>query len=338
MNKLTKLVCAVAFASVGTAANANLINIDAGSASGGIYMGAQTATDMADFGFQIDSATSQYFDTNGTGGNVDVGDFFVDTGSTNPLTLNGTLLSTSECTVLGIPGTETDCYGTTWNLTADYLLYGQVVDTGTGLAGGIGGGYFNINFNDLRSGTPTQVTSLAVVGSNGPIDTSVGVNIDGVVDYSFLGGAAPSSFVEDFFNFASPLLVGGVSSTNWYDLWAAGMAADPKEFVDVLAVTTLNGLAGQPLVEIETLSYGTDTDTLGLSGLSPFQSALLETGLDNAGVPDTGAFINGTYLTTSRTGEKLSGNISATVAEPSSIAILGLGLLGFSGMARRRKA
>jgi len=335
MKKLNKLICAVALSSVGGIANANVINLDAGNSTSTPISYAQTASNIEDFGFQINGATSQYFDTNGSAGFVDAGDFFVDMGTTGILSLNGTSTSNSQCPG-GLTSTQ-DCYGNSWDISADYLLYGAVVDTGAGLAGGIGGGYFNFMFNDKLTSTSTQVASLAIVGSGGPINTSVGVNIDAVVDYSFLGGVAPSALIHDFFNFGTPVQIGGVPSTNWYDLWAAGMAASPAEFINALAVTTLNGIQAQTLPGIETLSYGSTIANVGITGtLSPFQKALFDGAIGSTLAAD--GFLATTFSTVSRTGEKLSGNISAKIPEPTSIAILGLGLLGFAGAARRRKS
>lgn len=322
---------------------------------GGIVMGAdchipgsqsQSGTDIANFGFQIDGATSNYYDVDGSsglGGSVSVDDVFTDNGTGEVFTLEG--INSADVN-----------YGNTWALSFDYTLYGAVVDTGGGvLAGGIAGGFVNLYYNDLTdalgieegdsgfdSGTtddPTKVLSVAITGSSGPLSTSLGLNLFGNIDYSDSVNNdidTSASFVTDFFNFVDPITVAGTTSTNFYDLWVAGDAAAPKQLLEALVVTTLNGLGGQGLTEVQDLVYGPD-DSIGIDrdDLSVVQNDIINDVFGGAPIVD--GLLAGTFATASRTGETLSGNLSLTnVPEPTSLAILGLGLLGFAGASRRK--
>ena len=94
------------------------------------------------------------------------------------------------------------------------------------LSGAITGGYINIFYNDLTNsfggkkvlGTDAiKVLSVAITKSNGPLSTSVGLNLNGVVDYSassINNIDVSNSFVEDFFYFTESKSLGGITSNS----------------------------------------------------------------------------------------------------------------------------
>lgn len=307
------------------------------------YSLSQNAKNVSNLGFQINEATSVYYDVQAPGAtsNVGVGDFFTDTGRGEYITLEGG------------PDLSENGYGEkdTWALTFDYSLYGFVIENGDQLAGAITGGFINIFYNDLTASNglkqelgddTTQVLSVAISGSNGPLSTSVGLNLDGVVDYSTAtnGGVdTGNSFVTDFFNFVKPQSVGGISSTNFYELWAAGMSVLPNEFIDAFAVTTLNGLADSALNDVSKISYGASSSINIDSGeYTAVQNGILEENISSVYGVSAATLLGGTYATGQRTGENLSGNLSfAVVPAPSSLALFALSIFGLVAFGRKKK-
>lgn len=317
-------------------ATANPIVIDAGTNLTGVNTVDQQAT-VSTIGIQINNASSQYFDVNGTGGFVDVGDVFYDVGTVNTVSVDS-------------PGSN---YGVTWKLNAEYALYGTVVQENPGdpLLGFITGGYLNLYYQDMTdangcsaaadtagfcmfdpsSANEQQTLSISVTGSTGPLNTSVGININGVADYGF--DSSPSQFVQDFFNVEDAMTVNGTQSTNLFELATAGLSSLPMEFVDLLSVTTLNG-AGSNLQAIETLSYQPSSggapviESVPTLSYTPLQQSIFD---QFAAEVTGGGNLNGSYATVSRSGEELSGNISIVdVPEPGTLAFFGLSLLGLS--------
>lgn len=306
------------------------------------YNISQTATNVSNLGYQIDEATSVYYDVVDPGSNVGAGDFFTDVGTGELITLEGG----SDLSEIG--------YNEEWSLTFDYSLYGFVAPVDDTLAGVIAGGFINIFYNDLSAadglkqteGTDaTQVLSVAIDNSSGPLSVSVGLNIFGHVDYSgSVDGSLDISnpFVQDFFNFVDPVSLGGVSSANFYDLWVAGAGATPSEYITALAVTTLNGLADNSLNDVTNVTY--NTDPLAAVSIDIDQdeySVAQNTNLnqDAFGVYgiDATTLLSGVYASGQRSGEKLSGNLSfAVVPEPSSIALFAFGLIALSGIGRHK--
>jgi hypothetical protein len=307
------------------------------------YSVGQSASNVSNLGFQINEATSVYYDVQapGASSNVGIGDFFTDTGRGEYVTLEGG------------SDLETNGYGDlgTWALTFDYSLYGFVIENGAELAGAITGGFINIYYNDLTDANgdsqglgvdTTQVLSVAITGSSGPLSTSVGLNLNGVVDYSgsASGGVDVSnSFVTDFFNFAVPKTVGGVSSTNFYDLWVAGMSVLPNEFINALAVTTLNGLADNSLDNVANISYGASSNIdIDVDEYTALQNGILEQNINSVYGVSANALLAGSFATGERIGENLSGNLSFTVVPaPSSLALFALGIIGLVAAGRRKK-
>lgn len=369
-----------AIAAVGFIANASAtpFNIDAGANNGGVepigpgqrfetsaeclaaggddlgggcagYSFDQVATNVSNVGFQINEATSLYYDVVDPGTNVGVGDFFTDIGSGELITLEG--------------GSDLDFegYGSEWVLTFDYSLYGFVGEADGTLAGLITGGFINIFYNDLSGGTTgdyfppavepgvnaTQVLSVAITDSSGPLSTSIGLNLDGIVDYSTSvdpGVDTSDSFVTDFFNFVDPVTVGGVTSTNFYDLWLAGVMSSPEEYINSLAVTTLNSLADTSLDDVAEIVYGADASIgIDTDEYTAYQNGVLDANVASVYEPllgiSTSDLLAGSYASGSRTGENLSGNLSfAVVPEPINVALFGLGLLALASTSRRKKS
>lgn len=307
------------------------------------YSLSQKAINVSNLGFQINEATSVYYDVQAPGAtsNVGVGDFFTDTGRGEYITLEGG------------PDLSENGYGDkdTWALTFDYSLYGFVIENGGQLAGAITGGFINIFYNDLTASDglkqglgddTTQVLSVAISGSNGPLSTSIGLNLDGMIDYSPAanGGVdVGNSFVTDFFNFAKPQSVGGVSSTNFYELWVAGMSVLPNEFIDTLAVTTLNGLADSALDDVSNISYGASSNiNIDTNEYTAVQNGILEESISSVYGVSAATLLGGNYATGQRTGENLSGNLSfAVVPAPSSLALFALSIFGLVAFGRKKK-
>ncbi|MCG7644885.1 PEP-CTERM sorting domain-containing protein [Alteromonas sp. Cnat3-28] len=302
------------------------------------YSFSQSGTNVSNLGYQIDEATSVYYDVVAPGSNVGAGDFFTDVGSGELITLEGG----SDLSDSG--------YNEEWSLTFDYSLYGFVAPVDGTLAGVISGGFINIFYNDLSAadgsmqveGTDsTQVLSVAIDNSSGPLTVSVGLNLFGYVDYSgSVSGSLDTSdpFVTDFFNFVDPVSLGGVSSSNFYDLWVAGVGTTPNEYLTALAVTTLNGLADNSLDDVSNIAYGPLASiNIDQNEYSSAQNTNLNQDVLAAYGIDATTLLAGNYASGQRTGEKLSGNLSfAVVPEPSSIAIFAIGLIALSSFSRNK--
>ncbi|MDP5129740.1 MAG: PEP-CTERM sorting domain-containing protein [Paraglaciecola sp.] len=323
-----KKLLAVTAIAMSFSSQAALVNITGGVGPGST--GVMSASNLESLNFTINNATSVYyknpFVSRVDANKVAEGDLFTDRGVTVVKLPDFSTQTTCDYSSITLP-----CYGNSWQLEATYDFYGAVVDAGTGLAGTILGGFININYvtnpTNSTSRTSTAATSIAITGSAGPLLTSVGVNLFGSIDYS--GFTTVSPLIKNMFNFSSPVSVGGVKSTNWYDLWAAGVAASPQQFVNSFVVTTLNG-SNQNLTKIEDINYGTTSSTINFDG-SPFQDAIF------ASYPFAG-LNNTSMLTAARSGEILSGNVTfGVVPEPVSIALFGAGLLGMGLVSRRRE-
>jgi len=295
-------------------------------------------------GANISSATSVYFNTFDDGNNATVGagDVFVDHDSVT----SGITLPNPNDPALG--AYQLGGFGTTWNMTVEYLLYGTVIEVGADLAGYIAGGYFNFYYNDLTNanglvdtdggGNPipystTQVLSLEVTGSVAGSVDSLGANVTSVADYGFLSDlSAPDQlFAQEFFNIYSD--AGGYIDS-LFNKYTDGQANAPEEIeIPFLTVTTLNG---QNLPGIEEVAYGApgtlEAAGLDLDDLTPAQLEHYTSlfGADITNIP---------FASGSRTGEELSSNTQLVVVpEPTSLAIFGLGLLGLAGAARRKNS
>jgi hypothetical protein len=308
------------------------------------------------FDFALSPASSEYFDTD-LSGDIDVGDVFIDRG-----------INVS----IGLIPSETETsggFGSTFSITAEYLLYGAVVPFNGSLAGAVVGGFFNLFYNDLTDAggfvegesaqfDPTtvddrvQVLSAAVTGSGVSASGSgISLGIDAIVDFGFLDPLDPNgtnSLVQDFLELETAITIGGLTSTNVFDLAAAGAAASTPEFVPLFSDTTLQGEGGDlPAIEdLALLTSGQSTiegplgsdrtvdnvrgfeiDPTGLTPIQQFAFGEFLAGV--SGVEGNGDLsdLSTTFNTALRSGEVLDGNLSIQVPEPSMLGVLGLGLL-----------
>tara|TARA_R110001583_G_scaffold7158_5_gene35637 strand:+ start:3324 stop:4457 length:1134 start_codon:yes stop_codon:yes gene_type:complete len=310
----------------------------------------QTLGLFTQIGANISNATSVYFDTTDDDAdtvadtNVGIGDLFVDSGS---LTTGITFPNPND-PALG--AYQVGGFNATWNMTVDYLLYGEVVDAGTDLAGFIAGGYFNFYYNDLTdtngivnldvNGNPVadstqQVLSLEITGSVAGSVNSLGANVTSVADYGFMSALTvpEQGFAEDFFKIFSD---SGSFIDTLFNQYTDGQANSPVNEIPFLTVTTLNGLNLTPIQDVlyddtaTPASAGLDTTLLSVAQKEHFDDLF-----GPAGVPLSTTVLN----KGERTGEELSSNTQLVVVpEPTSLAIFGLGLLGLAGATRRKNS
>ncbi|GGW62822.1 PEP-CTERM sorting domain-containing protein [Alishewanella tabrizica] len=330
-----KKLLAVTAIAMSFSSQAALIDINAGLPRAAFVQTDMFSTNITSLGFNITNATSVYYQSaanallNKT--NVDVGDIFSDVGVTAINLVDG---QSNFCERVGDPDEGVFC-SNEFKLQASYNFFGLVQPLGGDLVGAILGGFIDIQVSKnitARTATPFEtVASLAVTGSqsSGVGTTSAGISIFGVVDYSGLDVTDP--LIKNFFSFSSPVTVNGVNSTNWVDLWTAGVAATPVQSLNSVLISTLSGPSNSVLPSISSLQYGQSTGDFSFTG-SPLQNSIF------ANLAGFGVTPLNDVKVTARTGESLSGSVVVSaVPEPVSIALFGAGLLGMGLVSRRRR-
>lgn len=245
-------------------------------------------------------------------------------------------VSAGEITTLTnqFPGTPTaaaslsagtaEGFGATWNLTYDYQLNGTAaaviagIPQGALFSGGIMNVYFNsMNANEFAAQDGKKILQLNVDSFSATFGSQTSLFINGVVDYSFLAGA--DAFVQNFFK-----LAGGAQSS-FYDLWLAGQPTVLPIAFRIDTNTTDN--VAPTLADAASIVSQTPLDGSGnpLAGVSP---TLYD------GEPGTWGNVPAADLVGRSTA--ITPSLRFQVPEPASIALLGIGLLGFAANSRRK--
>jgi hypothetical protein len=268
MNKLNKLLCAAAIATVSNLVLADAIIIETGTDyDDGSATASWTALDV-----EVSNATSELVGGACAGGLcaplptstfTEAGNGFVD----------GLLPS-------GFPSIYDNELGKDWGLSFDYS--GLTGDFSTGIPVFNAGGYVDLFY--LEAGTSEQVLRLNIAGGGPALGESI---MYGTVDYSWLATATDTGNTNADASTFFQSVVASNGKNNFYDIWA-------------------------------------DASTQNIFWLFDFTI-----------VGNTSTAFNGDETSATRS-TALNGPLVFSVPEPTSIAILGLGLLGLAGASRRR--
>lgn len=300
MNKLKKLIAATALSSASLFANANPIQIDVTNDYDGDGNSLTAFFDV--FTFNIINPTSAYIDLQGDG--IEQGDLVFDSafnakvGSLNPLTTDNEALNI-DLPGLGIQGYE---------LVANYELAGIAGftdtnnngfhDTGEQLAAGFFGGYFNLSLVDIATNLATNVLSLDITGSQFQTG-GTGLSFDLYADVI--------SVADNFINFNTSYF----GSTDLHDI-----------------ITNPNNGSTQAVATTEIANAGVAPTADAGYVVTAFQSSVLAA---------AGVALDSNSVIHTRQTELTSTNLRVDVTEPSTVAILGLALVGFGLSSRKKK-
>jgi hypothetical protein len=302
MNNFKKLLTATVLISASSLANASALYINAPSnmgTDGSVIGDTNTATDLfSTITLAPLSPTSTYIDLNGNG-LVDTGEYVFDTGST---TVTGFGYNNSAIA-------DNEGLALFWDLDVSWTLFGAAGVSGDGTfdnsdpaeilgAQFFGGSLVFDLIDNVGASSIMNAITINITGSAVSFGSSIGFSLFG----DLISSAPGVLFDEDDTDLSATL----------------NMSGDPGTFISMKAVTDLQGLEQQP------------TDQGGTFGAL---SAAIKSIFN--GLP-TGVISDDTVLL-SRTTTVGSVDISQ-VPEPTSLALLGLGLLGFAGAARKRKA
>lgn len=299
MNKFKKLLTIVALSSASLFANANSIQIDAYN---DYDNDGDSVTAFFDyFTFNLINPTSSYIDLEGDG--VEQGDLVFDSAfGISVASLNPT--SQDEALNINFPGLGLQGY----ELTANYELAGVTGfndtnnngfhDTGEQLGANFFGGYFDLNLVDIATGTAIDVLDLAITGSQFQLGGSA---------LSFDLYADIVSVADNFINFSSTFF----GSTDLHDIIQNPNNGGAK----AVATTEIANAGVAPTVDP---GYVT----------TAFQDQVMS---------DLNVTLGKDSVIHTRVTELTSTNLRVDVTEPSTVAILGLALLGFGFTARNKK-
>lgn len=300
MNKLKKLIAATALSSASLFANANPIQIDVTNDYDGDSNSLTAFFDV--FTFNIINPTSAYIDLEGDG--IEQGDLVFDSaynvkvGSLNPLTTDNEALN------VNLPGFGIQGY----ELVANYELAGIAGfvdtnnsgfhDTGEQLAAGFFGGYFNLSLVDIATNLTANVLSLDITGSQFQTG-GAGLSFDLYADVI--------SVADNFINFNTSYF----GSTDLHDI-----------------ITNPNNGNTQAVATTEIANAGVAPTADAGYVLTAFQNTVLGS---------FGVSLDSNSVIHTRQTELTSTNLRVDVTEPSTVAILGLALVGFGLSSRKKK-
>lgn len=300
MNKFKKLLTVAALSSASLLANANPIQIDAYT---DYDMDGNTLTAFFDvFTFNIIEPTSAYIDVEGDGieqGNLVFDSAFnVSVGSLNPLTTDNEALNI-DLPGLGIQG---------YQLVANYELAGFAGfldtdnsgfhDSGEQLTAGFFGGYFNLSLVDIATSASMNVLNLDITGSQFQTGGS-GLSFDLFADVA--------SVADNFINFNTSYF----GSTDLHDI-----------------ITNPNNGSTKAVATTE----------IANAGVAPTADAgYVVTTFQNSVLASLGVTLDSNSVIHTRQTELTSTNLRVDVTEPSTVAILGLALVGFGLSSRKKK-
>ena len=302
MNNFKKLLTATILVSASSLANASALYINAPTNLGtdGTFVNdVNTSTDLFDtIVLSPLKPTSTYVDANNNGF-VDTGEFVIDTGST---TVSGFSLDSSAIS-------DNEGISTFWDLNVSWNLFG--------IAGVSGDGTFNTPTTEVLGaqffGGSLVFDLIDTFGGAGNVLNAITLNITGSAASVGIGSSVGFQLFGDIVGSAPGVLFDNLNTDLSTVLNTSGA---PGSFISMNAATDLDGLDAQP------------TD----SGLT---FANLPTAVQGLLASLNGPIAANSALLT-RTTDVGSVDI-AQVPEPTSLAILGLGLLGFVGAAKRRK-
>jgi hypothetical protein len=302
MNNFKKLLTATVLISASSLANASALYINAPSNIGtdGTFIGdTNTATDLfSTITLAPLSPTSTYIDLNGNGF-VDTGEYVFDTGST---TVTGFGYNNSAIA-------DNEGLTTFWDLNVSWNLFGAAGVTGDGTfdhsdplenmgAQFFGGSLVFDLIDNIGAGSIMNAITMNITGSAVSFGSSIGFSLFG----DLISSAPGVLFDKDDTDLSASL----------------NMSGDPGTFISMKAVTDLQGLDAEPTAS-------------GTFGALPAAIKAVFNGLPGGPVTDDTVLLSRTTLVGSV-------DIVQEVPEPTSLALLGLGLLGFAGAARKRKA
>jgi hypothetical protein len=299
MNKFKKLLTVAALSSASLFASANSIQLDAFTDYDSDGNSLSAFFDV--FTFNIITPTSAYIDLEGDGieqGNLVFDSAFnVTVGALNPLTTDNEALN------VNFPGLIQG-----YQLVANYELAGFAGfndtdssgfhDDGEQLTAGFFGGYFDLNLVDIATGSSIDVLDLNITGSQFQL---------GGTGLSFDLFAEIDSVADNFINFSTAYF----GSTDLHDI----ITNPNKGSTQVVATTEI---ANADTAPTENGTYTTTTfqnNVLASLGMSLDQNSKIYT----------------------RETELTSTNLRINVTEPTTVAILGLALVGFGLSSRKKK-